>query len=180
MTTLGIDPGVTGAAVLLDRFGNFEACWKWTPKRMKSSTQDVPHDAESLGEMMFDMASDAADGRRASVLTVCIEGLYIPPDHKRPQDLLTLAEAAGKAIGACEAAGLTVAYRPKASTWRSKTIKAACGKSRKQAEAYALEHVGAFVELPEPWNTNIHVVEAALIARYGHIRAIIDARKAAG
>ena len=174
MTTLGIDPGVTGAAVLLDRYGNFDACWHWKPGRIDSS-EGLNMPAPTLGHAMELLAAEAH-----GVDTVCLEGMYVPRDRKMHPTFLTLMEATGRAIGACETAGIAARYRPMASTWRAKVMPATIGKRRKAAEAYELAHIHERIHLPEPWNTNIHVVEAAMIALYGHHQALHDAKKRAG
>ena len=167
MATLGIDPGMEGAAVLLDDAGGFTGCWHWTRARMKASDDTVQRGWD-LGSCMAVVAG-VAHGFGA---LACIESMYVPKDPKRHPSFLVLMEATGIAIGACQAAGLQVPYRPKATQWRKKICPKANGRTRAIAERIELGGIGLLLDIPEPWNRNIHVVEAAMIALYGHHKAL--------
>ncbi len=181
---LGIDPGTTGGAVLVCSEGGFVACWHWKRSgsgwALAASNEDRPPWGVfgSLGALKAALLEAVRWTTLGGPVPVTVESLYVPKDSKLGPSFIVLAEAAGIALGACQAAGHPVLYRPNATQWRAKLIPAAVGKTRAVAEAYALEHIGARLDLPEPWSKNIHVVEAGLIALYGHHKTLHSKERA--
>jgi len=176
--TLGIDPGVTGAAVLLDGHTRRAVAWyTWRPRggigtELRREGYKRTHD--TLSQALEHVAFDAT--ARVQRVQACVEGLYVPKDPKRHPSFIVLAEAAGQAVCVCGVRGVPIVARPSATTWRAKVLPATVGRTRKVAEAYARANAHTLVQgLPEKANT--HLCEAACIALYGHHYALMASRE---
>ena len=177
---IGVDPGLTGAFVLLDDDLAVQAVATWRKlaptkgrkgcEAFKVATWSVwlplcwyteTHYATSIDELI-----DAQEVRSA---TVCVEGLY-----ERKSRLRTAEE-----VGAVHQVLRHVAwnplhpkggFRPHADTWR-RTIGAA-GARKKSAKAAAMAFAARVSpEIPQELLDIDHVCEALCIARYGAHKA---------
>lgn len=191
--TLGIDPGQTGAAVLLDPGGRRAvAVWSWTHRPRKGGDrfevhQQLPEpfglrqlELLSLFEVSYGLIRAALQPLGAPDLPyhlVC-EGLFVWPGHDCGFD--TLAEATGEVLGPLRDAALSL-DRPLARRWRSVVLPRGWGRTSEEAERAALTVCRGAIGGLEGWLETEqdgdgrvrprwpHVVEAGCLARFGHV-----------
>jgi len=197
---LGIDPGVSGGAVLLDRH-RIVAWWAWSEMKRRKDKQPLPSawrlrasssqhaELDSVWSAAYSIVCEARSmWLRAPVLhppspeevaplRVAIEGLFVGQRNGRlrVQDVLRLAETVGEIRAAVlSRLGTLPIARPPSRDWRPAAGIPAHTK-RAEAEARAIEIAEAELHWPETTTPRTKaergaVCEAALIARYLHAR----------
>lgn len=193
---LGVDPGATGGAVLLDRTGTRAlAAWRWRPSRSRK-TSDLYLQTVVGGQLLE--GTSRADGiervsgqhevgqalARVALLEpylLCLEGLFVPrPRQGQPtgkhlgqvRSVLTLAESTGELAGPLRQ-GATKVLRPTAAQWRHAVLGLHTRTSSDHAEEVALRAMRGRPPLVADLGELVgdpHVAEAACIARWGWLQ----------
>lgn len=171
MSTIGVDPGHQGGAVLLGDAGRPVAAWAWHPLRRKSGRAYRLVEADGPTQEAATIAGvgallDAAVGEitMGDVLHLAVEGLYVHP--KIPGMVPTALEIA-KTVGWLTAGLLqrTVdLVEVKAAVWRPAVLGCSAFAKSEEAERLALMR----------WRTmwsgdlvdNPHCAEAAAIGAW--------------
>lgn len=192
---LALDPGLTGAAVLLSPDGKTVLCvWRWIQRKRVGGTvyvvtgrwvgvtgrRGVVEDGGELstlhgvGEHIREIAAMASPGRYLCV----VEGLFIPRRRKgenpkafggRVASTLTLAEATALVYGPL-LPGSTALLRPKSSVWRPAILGLRPNVSSDIAERTAIALVRATMTGLGDLGADPHVAEAAVMSRWGWVQ----------
>lgn len=177
LSTLGVDPGRTGAACLLGPDGRTVLrWWTWCYRRRKAGDVYVVEEGErggtppprreiwTMGGVGTLIAGHPAI--RGPVLVV-LEQLFVPRAAS-PASFLTLAEDTGELKGALRGAGEVV--RALASTWRPAVLGLPRNASSDASEAAAMAACrGGLVRGLEDV-VSPHLAEAACLARWGWVQ----------
>lgn len=179
---LGIDPGKTGGAVLLDQDGrSMLAAWSWCPsgegETAGYSLSSAVDDQYSVGDWRSALVrvgdQIASDVRRtlgeAPDVVLCCEGLFVDP--RWPATAIALAEATGALLDPLLALASGEVLRPLASTWRPAVLRIPASTPAAQAEAAALRAIRAGLVRGLSELENGHVAEAACLALYAWSQA---------
>jgi len=181
--SLGIDPGVTGGAVLLAPDG-VTALQAWGWRRMGRSKKRAgrhcwrvmaPSGLETEAPTLSAVGAWMAYTCPVPTYVLTVEGLF-----GRGETLRILGESAGVLYSHLELGALndlserkagTLEWRPRSRTWRSDIL----GISESQtgadgAEALALRTVPTWCSGLGELATNGHVAEAACMARWGWLK----------
>lgn len=168
---LGVDPGLTGGAVLVRGSRapvEVLGAWYWRPSVAGWRVTDwagLEWQSPALHDVavMIAGACDAlTDGWRS-----CVEGLFVPR-QRGPHGVLALAEATGELLGPLR--GLECVARPLASEWRPRVL-GRCPRGAAAAEAYAVRCAPKIGSSLGVLQARGHVAEALCIAYYGAIVA---------
>ena len=182
--TLGVDPGRSGAAVLLEGDRRVVGWWAWTllgrkageswRLRWPDGVADLGDNAASLGAIGCGIRNAVRPWPSAGNdwPDLVVEGLFVPRARAGgrpvdPQSVIPLAEATGELIGGL---GLRPRARPPANVWRPAMLGIPARTPADEAEAYAIRmYPTTFGALPEGLTRGElgAVCEAAWIARWG-------------
>lgn len=197
---LGIDPGVSGGAALLDG-DRVVAWWAWTEMKRRKDKRPLPsawrlrasasvhEELDSVWSAAYSVVCEArhlwlggpvllpASPQELPPFRVAIEGLFVGRRNGalRVQDVLRLAETVGEIRAAVlQRLGTVPIERPGSRDWRPAAGIPAHTK-RAEAEAQAILVAMAELHWPDTHATLTKaergaVCEAALIARYLHAR----------
>jgi len=193
----GIDPGLSGALVLLYDDGRTPAgvvewhhlrptqkrlgheawrCRRWHPTTTSrdGGVQTTNYVEQMVRYHYVPSIHEALSWLDVDSMVLAVEGLF---QHKR--NVIRLAEEAGAAVQACRhlvsnRLDPQGGYRPAPSVWRQHVIGRG-PKSRASHKAAAVTYVGhAMPTIPESLRRIDHVCEAACIARYAFKRAQLE------
>ncbi len=175
---LAIDPGATGAAVLLDSRGEtVMGAWAWKDftkdKRTRYSffTANGIHirDFRSLNLVGAAVAFDARralEANRREFVYLVVEGLFV----KSARGALKLSWDAAMVAGPCEALASNKGdeiLRPMAMTWRRAALGIPGNTKGPAAEAYAIKMAKAAGYDLGKLQDNGHAAEAVWQAKHG-------------
>lgn len=175
---LGIDPGETGAAVLLrpdrrpDKTHDAVLALAWRSRgrgqgyTVREVLEEGPLCRTSVGTLgeVGELLRGHLQAREWAPLLLTVEGQFVA-GHGGFQSTLTLTRAAGKVQGPLEQLASRI-EQPTSRQWRPK-FRMHPNASAKAASRHALKIAPRLVRGLGELATNEHVAEAALLAVYG-------------
>lgn len=188
MLILGLDPGASGGACLL-QYGEHAphkapGAWAWAPRTRQKQRRFEVVDEDGYGvifESIHAVAAHIAEDAMTRGLTpyhLVLEGLFAPKRRKgmSPQShagrlsrAMTLAESAGELLGPLRAGSIGAVIRPQNTTWRARVLRLPGGYDAKAAEAYAVKAVPQIASGLGVLASNGHAAEAACLAYFGGV-----------
>lgn len=191
LPTLAIDPGATGAAVLLDGDGKtvlWAGAWKevqrkgeraWTVRDHEDAMHSgTVHRLHAVGSWVADAVENgrplAFYAGRQPRWHLVVEGLFA---GKNWRSAMTLAESAALVYGPCSERSVGEIMRPLASVWRPAMLRLPPNANAAIAEVWAVQAASVCMDLGR-LQENEHACEAAWMARWGWVQMREQARRA--
>ena len=178
---LGVDPGRTGAAVLvrLRESAPHEAiaAWTWAPSKAKGGGYNLRTESGERArvESLHDVGAAIAATARSLVPDGCpvaLEGLYVAPKSRvPPAAILTLGEAAGEVVGPLRGTMRGSLMRPLYTQWVARVMPPAHGKPSRVAKAYILANTERVVSGLGAITNVEHCCDAACIAYWAAVKS---------
>ena len=177
MRTLGIDPGSLdgGAAVLTPDGRMIDWLAWWTLRRKSGPVMMVAGFCCLQRPWRFERALASLAQQHGPMHVVCEDLMRISGRKMNPSTVITLAEAAGAAIGAVSQQTTTL-RRVLATDWRPIVLSLPKRYDAKRAEEMAIDQAPRIIESAHwddiaglPKRARGAVAEAACIARWGHV-----------
>lgn len=172
MSTIGVDPGHTGGAVLLGDAGRPVACWAWRKLKRKGGDVYRLDEANGPSQEVATIAGVGAllDQAVAEItrepLHLAVEGLFVPPGGRFAASVPTAIELA-RTVGWLTAGLIQRAasvVMPKASDWRPVVL--GCRNRAPSDEAERLALIRWRTLWSGPLADDPHVAEAAGIGAW--------------
>jgi len=164
---VGIDPGLRGAAVVLDgdrRQVLFAMAWRETRAGFEVAySSGLLATARTLAGVAELLRREVEDNQPAE-FTLSVEGLFVRTG--KANGMLRLAEAAALVYGPLLEDAVAF-ERPLASTWRPAILGLSSSTTADQADAAALRLAPHRFDGLGELRSNPHACEAACIAAYG-------------